>query len=108
MNLFAPPSEPPREELFERIAGDGDVLVERIVSSGHATTEGEWLEQERDEWVALLRGEAELAFADGRTTVLRPGDHVLIPAGVRHRVERTSADPMCIWLAVHGRGLKAD
>jgi cupin 2 domain-containing protein len=107
VNLFALPPEPLREELFERIAGNDDVLVERIISSGHATSEGGWLEQEREEWVALLQGEAALAFADGPKIVLRRGDHVLIPAGIRHRVERTSADPMCIWLAVHGRGLRS-
>jgi cupin 2 domain-containing protein len=107
VNLFALPSEPLDEELFERIAGDEEILVERIVSSGQSTAVGEWLEQDRDEWVALLQGEAELTFADGRGMVLRPGDHVLVPAGTRDRVERTSFEPMCVWLAVHARGLRA-
>lgn len=93
------------EERFERLAGGADVLVERIVSTGQSTPPGEWLEQSRDEWVALLQGHAELSFADGSRTSLSAGEHVLIPAGTRHRVERTSAEPVCIWLAVHAPDL---
>jgi cupin 2 domain-containing protein len=51
--------------------------------------------------VVLLRGDAELLFADDSRVRLEPGDHVLIRAGERHRVERTSGDPPCVWLAVH-------
>jgi cupin 2 domain-containing protein len=101
VNLFAVPAELPEGELFERLAGNGEVLVERIVSRGQSTPEGEWLAGERDEWVVLLQGAAEISFADRPGVALRRGDHVLIPAGSRHRVERTSADPPCIWLAVH-------
>ena len=56
-----------------------------------------------DEWVVLLQGEAILACEDGPTLNLRAGDHLLIPARKRHRVEHTSADPPCIWIAVHGK-----
>lgn len=105
MNLFELPLELPAGELFERLAGGDDVLVERIVSSGHATPPDEWLEQEKDEWVALLQGEATLEFADASSIELGPGDALLIAAGSRHRVERTSADPPCIWLAVHAADL---
>jgi cupin 2 domain-containing protein len=55
--------------------------------------------------VVVLRGEAELSFAHGARRPLVAGDDALIPAGTRHRVERTSAEPPCIWLAVHARGL---
>ena len=105
MNLFEVPAEPSPDERFERLAGSGDVLVERIISTGQVTPAGEWLAQSRDEWVVVLQGSAELSFADGRRVSLDPGDHVLIPAGTRHRVERTSVDPACIWLAVHAPGL---
>lgn len=105
MNLYDLPSELPGEERFERLAEGAGVLVERIVSTGQSTPPGEWLESERDEWVVLLQGDAELAFADGSRTTLSRGDHVLIPAGQRHRVERTSTEPPCIWLAVHADGL---
>ena len=81
------------------------MLVERIVSAGHSTPPGEWLEQDRDEWVVVLAGEAELAYAGGSRLRLRAGDYVLIPAGERHRVESTRVDPPCVWLAVHAAGL---
>jgi cupin 2 domain-containing protein len=95
----------PPGELTERLVESESVLVERIVSSGQATEPGLWLEQDRDEWVALLDGEAELAYDDGTRLALTPGDHVLIRAGERHRVERTSADPPAVWLAVHATAL---
>ena len=102
-NLFRLPETMPREELFEPLIPDRGVLIERIISTGQATPPGEWYDQERDEWVALLQGRAALAYADGRIVELEAGDAVFIPAHERHRVESTSADPPCIWLAVHGR-----
>lgn len=48
----------------------------------------------------ILRGSADLTI-DGQDTPIRllPGDHLLLPAHCRHRVERTE-DPT-IWLALH-------
>lgn len=95
---LATPGE--RERLDELLARQG-VRIERIVSTGQATPPGEWYDQPGDEWVALLTGRATLSFADGARLELRPGDWLLIPARERHRVEATSADPPCVWLAVH-------
>ncbi len=102
-NLYTLPDPLPEAERFDPLIPDRGVLIERIASTGQTTPEGEWYDQDRDEWVILLQGEAVLAYADGRTLRLRPGDHVLIPAHEKHRVEKASADPPCIWLAVHGR-----
>ena len=89
------------QECFEPLLhGQGGLLVERIVSYGHTTPEGEWYDQERDEWVVVLEGEAKLSFEDGREVFLCRGDHVVIHRHVRHRVVHTSSP--CIWLAVHG------
>jgi len=101
-NLYNLPNPLPEEELFEPLIPDRGVLIERVVSAGQTTPEGEWYDQHRDEWVVLLQGKAVLAYADGRILHLCPGDHVLIPAHEKHRVEKTSADPPCIWLTVHG------
>ena len=103
-NLFTdlPASAP--EELFETLAKSRDVTVERIVSTGQATSPGEWLCQDRHEWVALLRGRAALTFADEATPrELAAGDHLMIPGGTRHRVDWTSPDEPTLWLAVHFR-----
>ena len=75
--------------------------IERIVSTGQTTPPGQWYDQPEDEWVALLAGRATLRLEDGALVQLAPGDWLLIPARVRHRVEETSADPPCVWLAVH-------
>ena len=101
-NLFELPDDLPNEEVVEPLLPDRGILIERIVSSGQTTPEGEWYDQDRDEWVVLLHGVARLTYADGRGLELKAGDHVLIPAHERHRVDATSRDPACIWLAVHG------
>ncbi len=105
-NIFSLPETPrgPGEpERFDMLARGGGVRIERIISHGHATPEDAWYDQDQDEWVAVLEGEAGLLYADGREIVLSRGDHVLIPRRVRHRVTRTSSP--CIWLAVHADSL---
>lgn len=52
----------------------------------------------------MLRGAARLRFEDEpRPRELKPGDHVLIAAHRRHRVDWTDPDQPTIWLAVHYR-----
>ena len=89
-------------EVFDTIVESGSLRIERIVSNGQATPEGEWFDQERDEWVLVLAGSAGLLF-DGahEPRCLGAGDHVLIPAGCRHRVAWTDPDVKTVWLAVH-------
>ena len=43
---------------------------------------------------------AKLLFEDGETVEMTPGDHVLIPAHWKHRVEWTTPDEPTVWLAV--------
>jgi len=77
------------------------VRLERIVSIGHATPPGEWYDQARNEWVVVLRGRARVRIegeAEDRT--LDIGDHLLLRAHVRHRVEWTDPAGPTVWLAV--------
>ncbi len=108
MNLFDITGTESEIEVFEPIADSGKVLIERIVSRGHASPQDFWYDQERDEWVALLQGRACLSWEDGRVLDMEAGDWVLIKAHERHRVERTSNDPACIWLAIHGSLCRGD
>jgi len=105
-NLFhiptSTPTGPEAPEVFETLIQTPDLLVERIISCGQATPEGMWYDQEVDEWVVLVTGQATIRFEPGETVELNPGDSLLIPAHRRHRVEYTSVDPRCIWLAIHG------
>ncbi|HPB31104.1 MAG TPA: hypothetical protein PLB62_06580, partial [Candidatus Sumerlaeota bacterium] len=64
MNLFCLPQEDSGEEFFEPLVDSGEVLIERIVSRGHASPQDFWYDQERDEWVALLQGQARLSWQD--------------------------------------------
>jgi len=90
------------EELFQDILQERVFRLERIVSKGHATPEGQWYDQEQDEWVMVLKGRAGLRFEEGGETVtMEPGDYLLIPAHRRHRVEWTSEAEETIWLALH-------
>lgn len=95
-NLFADAAPPPEGERFEPLLALRNLLVERIVSSA-AVAPGEYV-QTQDEWVALLRGEATLRVA-GEAVPLAAGDHLFLPAGTPHTVERVSEG--ALWLAVH-------
>ena len=89
-------------ETFLDLLQTPALRIERIVSTGQATPPGEWLDQDRAEWVMVLRGSAGLWFEGEDTArVMKPGDHVNIQAHVRHRVEWTAKDEPTIWLAVH-------
>ena len=87
----------PGGETFTDLAASGGARVERIAS--RAVADGAWYEQDWPEFVLLVDGGATLAFADGSTRVLRPGDWAFLPARCRHRVVRT--DAATLWLAVH-------
>lgn len=103
-NLFSILDEyrlPDAPEQFEKILdGPQGLLVERIISHGHVTPEGQWYDQIRDEWVVVIEGDAVLGYEDGSEISLAQGDSVFIPRHVRHRVLHTSSP--CIWLAIHG------
>jgi cupin 2 domain-containing protein len=90
------------EEIFETICASESVKIERIVSRGHASPEGFWYDQEKNEFVLVIQGSAGLKIeGEESLVVLKGGDYLTIDAHVKHRVEWT--DPACetIWLAVH-------
>lgn len=103
-NLLALPINlPARDEFLEALTQGPGFRLERIISTGRATPPGEWYDQEWDEWVALLQGRATLRCGEERLVRLEAGDWLLLPAHLRHRVEETSHDPPCVWLALHCR-----
>ncbi|MFC1814166.1 cupin domain-containing protein [Thermodesulfobacteriota bacterium] len=94
------PADIPKE-LFQDILITDRFKIERIVSKGHASSEGFWYDQDQDEWVMLLKGRAKLLFegSDGIVELI-PGDYINIPAHAKHRVEWTEPDTETVWLAV--------
>lgn len=91
-------------EISESLVTASHVRIERIVSRGQCSPPGFWYEQVENEWVMVIKGEAELRVenVDGgdKTVRLTEGMYVDIPAGVRHRVDWTSPDTDTVWLAV--------
>jgi cupin 2 domain-containing protein len=88
-------------ERTDVISESEHVRIERIVSRGHASPEDFWYDQAEKEYVLLLQGMAALKFEDEKEpVVMKPGDHVVIPAHVKHRVEWTDPEQDTIWLAV--------
>ncbi len=108
-NIFKLPKAvhlPLQEEFFETLLHMKDVRVERIISQGQCSPRGFWYDQEQDEWIVLLQGSAEITTKDeqGKETLwrLEAGDHMLLKAHCKHRVEKTSSSPQAVWLALHG------
>jgi cupin 2 domain-containing protein len=102
-NIYELPQVLDQLEKFEPIVSGKNIQIERIISTGQTTPSGQWYDQTTDEWVLLLQGEAELSYLDDSRIKLKAGDYLLIPAHTKHRVEYTSIEPPCIWLAVHGQ-----
>jgi cupin 2 domain-containing protein len=88
-------------ELFQGLAGGDHVRIERILSKGQASPPGFWYDQENEEFVLLVQGRARLAVEGRGTHELGPGDYIVLPARLRHRVEWTDPDQVTVWLAVH-------
>lgn len=101
-NIFADIPVQLPDELFEDVLKTCAVRVERIVSRGHSSPEGFWYDQDRSEWVIVLKGRARLRFEGQADAVeMGAGDYINIPAHTRHRVEWTELEGDTVWLAVH-------
>src|SRR3989442_15264586 len=88
INLFSGFASGSTAELVDVLVQTGRCRLERIVSTGHATSPNEWYDQDTNEGVALLRGSAGRRLEDNdAVVVMRPVDHLLIPAHRPHRLE---------------------
>ena len=95
--FFNIPADIP-EELVEALLDAAHVRIERFISQGHTSPEGFWCDQEKNDFVLLVRGSARLRFED-EVVEMKPGDLLNIPAHRKHRVEWTTPDEPTIWLA---------
>jgi cupin 2 domain-containing protein len=89
------------EELFETLVKNENIHIERIVSKGHSSPKEGWYDQDRNEWVLVLKGAARLAFEDGNEVNMGPGDSLEIPAHVKHKVVWTDPEEETVWVGVH-------
>ncbi|BAQ65925.1 cupin domain-containing protein [Geminocystis sp. NIES-3709] len=84
------------EEDFSELLNYRNVVIERIVSSDRP--DNKVYNQEQDEWVILIEGEAQLKINDDIVN-LKAWDYLFISAQTPHQVLTTSRN--CIWLAIH-------
>lgn len=95
-NLFSNLIIPIKGENFTEILTCKNVIIERIVSSNKP--DNIVYNQEHDEWVILLQGNAQLEL-NQELINLKLGDYIFIPKYTPHRVISTSHES--IWLAIH-------
>lgn len=100
-NLFTGVPDNIPDEIFNEIVSTENIRIERIVSKGHSSPETGWYDQEKNEWVMVMKGEAELTFENGKRVRLSGGNYINIPAHEKHKVSWTAPDRETVWLAVH-------
>ena len=101
-NLFDASEKSELSEICLKIFETPSISVEKIISCGQSSAAGFYYDQPQDELVWLLSGEAEILFKNGKLVPLKAGDGLLIDAHELHRVESTSKNPPCIWIAIFG------
>lgn len=90
-------------EEFIDLISTKNVRIERIVSNGQTSPKDFWYDQEENEFVLLLDGEAILEFKEEdnvKEVKLCKDDYIDIKAHVKHRVKYTDTKKPTIWLAV--------
>ena len=98
------PARPLPDEVVDLLVEHPGLRIERIVSTGQATPEGQWYDQDSDELVLVVDGTARLSIeGESEERELGEGDWILLPARCRHRVTWTRAEPPTVWLAIHFR-----
>jgi len=94
-NLYTSLEPNENSEVFSTLFQNNSLKIESIRS--WLKTPGELYNQEKDEWVLLLVGEARMTLKDIEVN-LQAGDYCFIPRHTPHRVLSTSKD--ALWLGV--------
>jgi cupin 2 domain-containing protein len=101
-NIFSDIPHDFKEEFIEPLVKDSDVKIDRIVSRGHSSDPDFWYNQDENEFVLILQGEAKLKFKDEKNIVrMQKGDYMVIPAHKEHRIKWTPKNEDTLWLTVH-------
>lgn len=93
-----------KNEIFENIINTKDLKnlkIERIISKGQISEKDFWYNQEENELVILLEGNAILEIENQGELKLTKGDYLILNKNVKHKINYTSKIPECIWLAIH-------
>ena len=96
MNIYNYTQPKEGEENIEQLFSKDNITINRIVSN--KIIDGEWYDQNEDEWLVLVSGEALLVFENEEVKLLK-GDTFYIPRHTKHSVKKTSKD--ALWLTVY-------
>ncbi len=97
-NLLENIPDSSHEEIFQTLLENDKVKIERIISYGQTTPQDYWYDQDQDEFVMVVEGEAHIVYDDGSIYNLFKGDSLYIKSHQKHQVTYTS-NPT-IWLAI--------
>lgn len=120
INIFDLKDLSMNEEIIKILFKNENVKIEKIISTGQTT---DWQESNKNEFVILIQGNAEIEYYDNRMCEdknfktnenimknlkntndmklqLGKGDIILIKKGERHRVSYTSKNPCCVWICI--------
>lgn len=100
-NIFENIPDELNDELFEPFVQNENIKIERIISKGHSSPKEGWLEQDKNEWVIVLKGDAKVLLENKEPLNLIAGSYIVIPAFTKHKVVWTNPDIETVWLAVH-------
>ncbi|HZF71707.1 cupin domain-containing protein [Sulfuricurvum sp.] len=94
-NLYKMPNPTENNEIFSTLFHNETLKIESIRSN--LKTPGELYDQDQDEWVLLLEGEAKLEIGT-QTREMISGDYLFLPKHTLHRVLSTSEN--ALWLCI--------
>ena len=100
-NIFETIPDNIETEVFEELMKSDNVRIERIISKGHKSPASGWYDQDNNEWILVVQGEAILLFADESSVKMKAGDYLNIMAHKKHKVEWTDPNIETIWLTIH-------
>jgi cupin 2 domain-containing protein len=90
-------------ELFTPIYEQPGFRIERILTAGQTSPALGWYNQDENEMVILLQGNAVIEFDDNTKAEMKTGDMLVIEKFRKHKVSYTSTEPPCVWLAAFWR-----
>ena len=101
VNIFSDIPQHLPNEIFQTIINTSSCKIERIISKSHSSPKDFWYNQDQNEWVIILKGQAQIEFEkDKKVVKMKTGDYINLPAHCKHRVKWTHPEKETIWLAV--------
>ena len=88
------------EEVFNLLLQNNQIKIERIISKGQSSPKSGWYNQDKNEWVIVLKGEALISFENEEDVNLKVGNYLHIAAHTKRKVKWTVPETETIWLAV--------